>query len=156
VATPAAREAAVEAAQKFVARREPAGIAGVTDPFHPGAFAAIAAQPALPSPGITRPGDPPVRAPADSPGVARVPGAARTDRDILVAIASSLKPKVVLLGGNAILFFGEKKVRSGDPLVITFEGTTYQLTVTTIDRNDFTLRLNREDYTRPIKQGTSP
>ena len=34
---------------------------------------------------------------------------------------------------------------------ITFEGTEYTVEVTAIENNNFTLRLNREEFTRPIK-----
>ena len=34
---------------------------------------------------------------------------------------------------------------------ITFEGNQYTLEITSIDRTNFTLRLNREEFTRTIK-----
>jgi hypothetical protein len=150
VANPAARDTVVEMAQKLVARREPPSVAGVIDPFHPPAFAGAPA----PAAAVRTPGAA-AGAPAEGAAAAPAPRGPRTDRDILAAIAGSLKPKSVIMGGNAILFFGEKKVRTGDPLVITFEGAVYQLQVTAIDRNNFTLRLNRDEFTRPIKQGTA-
>ena len=75
----------------------------------------------------------------------------RSNRDLLQTIAASLKPRYMELGGKPILFFGQKRVNPGGSFTITFEGTEYTLEVVSIDRPNFTLRLNREEFTRPIK-----
>ena len=76
----------------------------------------------------------------------------RTARDLLQSIAASLKPSgYFVLGGQPTLVFGQKRVKAGSPLTITFEGTEYTLEIVSIDRPNFTLRLNREEFTRPIK-----
>jgi ribosomal 50S subunit-recycling heat shock protein len=76
----------------------------------------------------------------------------KTDRDIVRAIASSLKPTGnFILAGQPTLVFGQKRVKAGSLLTITFEGTEYTLEITAIERTSFTLRLNREEFTRPIK-----
>jgi hypothetical protein len=70
----------------------------------------------------------------------------------LQAIGASLKPSgSVTLGGEPTLIFGEKRVKAGGFLTITFEGSEYTLEIVSIDRPNFTLRLNREEFTRPIK-----
>jgi hypothetical protein len=47
--------------------------------------------------------------------------------------------------------FGQKRVKAGGFLTITFEGNEYTLEIASIERPNFTLRLNREEFTRPIK-----
>lgn len=78
-------------------------------------------------------------------------GNARTDRDVLRAIAASLKPNLMVMGGQPNLIFGQKRVKAGGSLTITYEGTEYVLEIVSIERPNFTLRLNREEFTRPIK-----
>jgi len=79
------------------------------------------------------------------------------DRDLLTAIAGQIKPTgMVNLGGEPILLLGTRKIRVGDPLSASFEGKTIAVKVTAIDRTSFTLRLNGEEFTRPIKSGNNP
>jgi hypothetical protein len=83
-----------------------------------------------------------------------VPAGPRSPRDLLQAIATSpsLKPSgYFVLGGQPTLVFGQKRVKAGSFLTITFEGTEYALEIVSIERPNFTLRLNREEFTRPIK-----
>jgi hypothetical protein len=87
---------------------------------------------------------------AASPTLVRPAG----DRGILEALAGRLAPSgTAILGGEAILLFGQKRLKVGDQLTITFEGFDYILNITDIGRTTFTLRLNREEITRPIKSG---
>lgn len=138
VVPPARRAAALESAQQLLAARDTGLPAKLPDPFHPESFGASADA----SPGAD--GD----TVADAP-VRRGP---RTDRELIAAIAAAIKPTGnFVVGGQPILFFGQKRVKAGDPLTINFEGADYTLTITSIDRTSFTLRLNREEYTRPIK-----
>lgn len=80
-----------------------------------------------------------------------VPVGPRSERDLLQAIATGLKPNLMVLGGQPVLVFGQKRVKAGGFLTITFEGSEYNLEVVSIERPNFTLRLNREEFTRPIK-----
>ncbi len=83
--------------------------------------------------------------------VARTAGP-RTDRDILTGIAATMKPSgYFVLGNQPTLVFGQKRVKAGSAMTINFEGGEYTVEITAIDRTSFTLRLNREEYTRPIK-----
>jgi hypothetical protein len=75
-------------------------------------------------------------------------------KELLQAIATSpsLKPSgVFTLPGGPVLLFGQKRVKAGGILNITFEGTEYALEIVSIVPPNFTLRLNREEFTRPIK-----
>jgi len=140
VLSPAKRQEALEQGKSLVATKE---IVPVTaDPFNPPAFAELAAS-------LGR-GAGPVAAP-ETPGTP-VPVGPRGDRELLQAIAQGLKPSgYIVLGGQASLSFGQKRVKAGGTLTITFEGSQYTLEVVSIDRANFTLRLNREEFTRTIK-----
>ena len=116
------------------------GTVSPKDPFHSEAFVETLAN----NSGLT-----PSRGPADAG--TRTPTGPRSNRDVLQAIAASLKPRYLELGGQRILFFGQKRVKAGDTLTINFEGTDYALEVVSIDKPNFTLRLNRDEFTRPIK-----
>lgn len=87
---------------------------------------------------------------AASPGVTRPMGA----RGVLETLAERIVPSGILrLGGKAILLFGQKKLKVGDGLTITFEGTNYDLDITAIGSTTFTLRYQGEELTRSIKPG---
>jgi hypothetical protein len=76
----------------------------------------------------------------------------KTDHDIVAGIASGLKPSGnFVIGGQEVLLFGEKRVKPGSRLTINFEGAEYTVEITAITHTSFTLRLNREEFTRPIK-----
>jgi len=131
VVSPAKRQEVLDAAKKLLTARKTSPIA--VDPFHSEKFADMIAGP---------------RAPVAGPVVV----SPRTDRDILQAIAANLKPSGnFVMDGESILLFGQKRVKAGDHLTITFEGAEYALEIAAIERTSFTLRLNREEFTRPIK-----
>lgn len=139
VMSPAKRQDALDKSKKLLAPREinPVNI----DPFHPEAFAEMVA-------GLGRVAGAVVPAPSDN----AKPAGPRTDRDLLQAIALNLKPSgYIVLGGQPSLSFGQKRVKPGGFLTITFEGNEYTLEISAIDRTNFTLRLNREEFTRTIK-----
>lgn len=140
VVPPARRAATIEAAQQLLAAREATLPTKLTDPFHPENFGG--STEIEPGPG-TSGSETPVETPRSGP---------RSDRELVAAIAGAIKPSgYFIIGGEPTLVFGQKRVKAGDPLTINFEGADYTLTITAIDRTSFTLRLNREEYTRPIK-----
>lgn len=131
VLPPAKRQEILDKAKKLLATREVAPVA--LDPFHSEKFAEMVSGP---------------RAPV----TAAVVAAPKSDRDILQGIAANLKPSGnFVMDGVSNLVFGQKRVKAGDHLTITFEGTEYTLEIAAIERTSFTLRLNREEFTRPIK-----
>ena len=73
------------------------------------------------------------------------------DRQILAAIATYVVPSgVVQVGDSPMLLLREKKLKVGDYLTITFEGTDYMVELAAISHSSFTLRLNKEEITQPI------
>ncbi|MBK8857159.1 MAG: hypothetical protein IPN11_05565 [Opitutaceae bacterium] len=76
------------------------------------------------------------------------------DRGVLATLADKLSPSgTAIIGGEPILLFGSRRLKIGDRLTVTYEGADYNLDITAITRTTFTLRLNREEITRPIKPG---
>jgi hypothetical protein len=79
------------------------------------------------------------------------------DRNVLATLADRLSPSgTAIIGGDPMLLFGQRRLRVGDRLTVTYEGADYPLEITAITRTTFTLRLNREEITRPIKPGKKP
>lgn len=114
----------------------------VANPFYSESFREV-----LQGGGAPRPtGDEQSASPAVSPTVNQ------TARGLLESIASSLRPSgYFVIGGQPTLVFGQKRVKAGGTLTINFEGKEYTLEVVALDRTNFTLRLDREEFTRPIK-----
>lgn len=80
-----------------------------------------------------------------------------SDRDVLVNVIDGITPSgTMMLGGSPILLFREKKFKVGDFLPIVFQGKSYELEIASIERTNFTLRLNKEEITRPIKTVNKP
>ncbi|HSI09683.1 MAG: hypothetical protein ACAH89_03425 [Rariglobus sp.] len=74
------------------------------------------------------------------------------DRERLLLLAPQVTPSgSVFLGDTALLLFGQKRLKVGDSIPIVFQGVTYALQISAIERTTFTLRLNNEEITRPIK-----
>ena len=143
VLSPAKRQAALERGKSLLASQEIVPLA--VNPFYPEAFAETVA-------GLGRSSGTTTATTGGGDTTAQVPTGPRGDRELLEAIAKSLKPSgYIVLGGQASLSFGQKQVKAGGILTITFEGSQYTLEITSIDRTNFTLRLNREEFTRTIK-----
>lgn len=142
VIAPAKRQEVLDRAKSILAA--PALPAAVKDPFHSEAYADSLA-------GAVR--TPEGQVPAgDNTTPRTTPTGPRNTRDLLQTIAASLKPSgFFVLGGEPTLVFGQKRVKAGGFLTITFEGNEYTLEIAAIERPNFTLRLNREEFTRPIK-----
>jgi hypothetical protein len=140
ISNPSKRQATLDlAAQLLAARENPTEKlpAELVDPFSPPGLGAI------PAPSVVRSGDT-VRA-------------SSSDLDILEKIAPHITPSgSLMLNGQPVLLFREKKLKVGDSLTITFEGTTYVVVITAVDRSSFKIRLNREEITRPIKPRKVP
>lgn len=149
VASPTVRQEALDKARKLLAPRESTPPA--LDPFHSEAFDTVLAGLGRGPGTTTTPTDPGTTTQPPVDTTIRTPGP-RSTRDLLQSIAAGLKPSsYILLGGQPILFFGQKRVKAGGTVTITFEGTEYTLEVSAINHPNFTLRLNREEFTRPIK-----
>ena len=84
-------------------------------------------------------------------GAAAAPVQPTSDSDILALLASRIVPSGTLVfNGQPMLSFGDKRVRVGDHLTVTYNGKDYDLEISAITRTTFTLRLNGAEITRPI------
>jgi hypothetical protein len=90
--------------------------------------------------------------PGPNPGPV-VPKGPSSDRELLEAMAPRIQPTgSFILGVNPLLTFpGAKRVKVGDVISVTFNDREYDITITAIDRTNFTLRYRGEEITRPIK-----
>ncbi len=142
----ATRAATVEKAQRLTRQIEVADLPPTTvSPFNPASFNALDPEEE--------------RLAAEAARRARPVAAPRvaSDRDLVIAIANQIRPTGMMnLGGDPILLIGSRKIRVGESLSASYEGNPVVVTVTAIDRTSFTLRLNSEEFTRPIKSGTHP
>jgi hypothetical protein len=87
---------------------------------------------------------------------AAAPVIKNSERDILTMAAGQINPSgSAQLGDTSILLFGQKKLKVGDTIPIVFQGVTYELVISVVDRTYFSLRLNDEEITRPIKPAAS-
>ncbi len=136
-----ARRIAVDLAVSLAKQDTPAALPeSLAQPFNPPGFNRAARQEALAS--------------ASGPAA---PVKLAGDREILAAIAPRVTPTGTFsFGGERRLQFSKKRLKVGDQLTVTHEGQDYVLELTGIDATNFTLRLNREEITRPIKPGKNP
>ncbi len=143
VLSPTKRQEALDQAKQLLAPREAKPPAA--DPFHSEAFnelVGVAAR--TPGPAVAA-GDGQAKTPAVTTGP-------RSAHDLLQAIAAGLKPSgSFVMGGQPHLLFGQKRVKAGGFVTINFEGAEYTVEIASINAPNFTLRLNREEFTRPIK-----
>jgi len=136
VLAPNVRKEMVAQADSVLTARPLGLAANLADPFHSPAFAEATGHAVKASPDA---------------GV-QVKLGPKSEREILQGIASGLKPTGnFVVNGEPTLFFGQKRVKPGTTLTINFEGAEYIVEIVSIDHANFTLRLNREEFTRPIK-----
>lgn len=74
-----------------------------------------------------------------------------TEADMLQHLSERITPSgTVTMNGEQFLIFGQKKLRVGDTLTVTFDGKDYKVELTGIQRSTFSLRFNRAELTRRI------
>lgn len=139
---PPKRAEVLAAAQQLLAPQDAAAPAGLKDPFHSAAFAEAVAATGVAGPVVA--GQPATGTPR--------PAGPRGNAELLASIGEGLRPSgYIVRGGIATIAFGQKRVKAGDTLTITFEGVEYALVITALDRTHFTIRLGNEEFTRPIR-----
>lgn len=133
---PARRAASVEQAAKLLEQPVvPAVLPSTKNPFAPPDFDRVD----------------PVEAPPSASPAQRT----RTLREVLELIAASLNPTgTAMLRDQPILLFGARQMKIGDRIPATLDGAQYTVEITGIERTSFTVRLNDEQISRPIKPGS--
>jgi hypothetical protein len=77
-----------------------------------------------------------------------------SDKEMIVILSAQLAPTgSAVRDGESYLLFGQRKVKVGDRVPVVFESAQYELEIVEIDGGAFTVRLNKEEFTRPIKPG---
>lgn len=148
---PARRQPSLDLAERYA---KPAPLAPLPEdlvhPFNPAAFG-------QPDPEELRAIAAAKSAAAAAAAQAKAAAKPATDREFLDVIAAKISPSgILILGDEPLLIFGQKRLRVGDRLTVSYDGQDYDLELTAIDRSTFTLRLNRDEITRPIKPGKTP
>jgi hypothetical protein len=147
VSNPTARRVVVEAAAKLVATPSIAPVPKTAvNIFNPPAF--------------SRP-DPEELAAMEAARAAELAALNKSkpanDTDLLERIAEKVVPSGILtMNDEPLLIFGQKRLRVGDHLTVTYDGKDYTLELAAIQRFTFTLRLNRAEITRRINPGKNP
>lgn len=81
-----------------------------------------------------------------------------SDKDLLLILAEQIQPTGVI--GRAddlkLLLKGQKGVKVGEALTLSFDGAMYDVEVIAIDNTSFSLRYKESEITRPIKTGKNP
>lgn len=133
IATPQARSTVITNAEKLAADR----------PFKYQVAAANIVNPFAPEKAVAKV-DPKSKAPV-------------SERDLLSSLATQLTPTgVLMLGDQSFLLFGEKKVKVGETIHITFDKDSYDVELVDLSRTAFTIKLNNEQTTRSIKPAKTP
>lgn len=147
VSVPARRLPVLELAQRLATATAPAPLpTEFVHPFNPAAFG-------QPDPEELR-----AIAAAQAAAAAAVANSKpTTDSELVKVIAARVQPSgTLIVGDHPWLVFGSKRLGVGDLLTVAYDGQNYKLELTAITRTTFTLRLNRDEVTRPIKPGKSP
>ena len=93
----------------------------------------------------------PEPAPTAGPAATPVPRVSTT-AEILRNLAPELNPTGTIgVNGQTWLLFGGTRVRPGQELPVVFEGERYTLRITDIQPSYFTIELDGEAFTRPIR-----
>ena len=80
-----------------------------------------------------------------------------SDHDLLKLFSDKLTPSGhAVINGEHVLLFPNKRLHKGDRFVIAYEGRDFELEITDIQENAFSLRLNRAEIIRPIKIRKNP
>jgi hypothetical protein len=148
---PARRQLALTLAERYAKPAPLAPLPGdLVHPFNPAAFG-------QPDPEELRAIAAANNAAAAAAAQAKAAAKPATDREFLEVITGKISPSgILILGDEPLLIFGQKRLRVGDRLTVSYDGQDYDLELTAIDRSTFTLRLNRDEITRPIKPGKTP
>lgn len=71
---------------------------------------------------------------------------------LLARAAESIKPQgTMLIGSEPYLLLDGKRYKAGDLIPVTIDGVGVQVTITSIQRNSYTLRLNDQELRREFK-----
>lgn len=77
---------------------------------------------------------------------------ALADADLLARLAAQIPVSgTATLGGEALLLLGQKRLKAGDVVRISFEGKSYELTIAHVGTTSFTVGKDGLTHTRPTR-----
>ena len=93
------------------------------------------------------------RTPREKPVTTAEAGAVQQiDLETLERVATQIQPMGTMLVGDVPhLLIGGRRYKVGDQIAVTFEGLVYQVSISSIERNQYTLRLNDHELRREFK-----
>lgn len=72
--------------------------------------------------------------------------------ELLTRLAAAIPATgTVNLGGSPLLLLGQKRLKVGDTLPISFEDKDYEVSITSISPTAFTITRGSHSYTRPLR-----
>jgi hypothetical protein len=75
-----------------------------------------------------------------------------TDRELLQKLALQIEPSGhFVVGGEPVLLVNGRRLRAGDSVTLNFEGRVYQVAISSIESNSFTLQLKQQELRRELK-----
>ena len=75
-----------------------------------------------------------------------------SDRELLEKLAEEvIATGMMQQGDRTFLLIGKKRFKVGERLAVNSGGIVYEVEISFVDRTSFTLRLNKEEITRPIR-----
>lgn len=75
-----------------------------------------------------------------------------SDLEILRTIAPGIQPTgTMLIGDEPYLLIGDRRLKVGDQITVTFDGGVYRIVLSSIERNAYVLRLNEQELAREFK-----
>lgn len=82
--------------------------------------------------------------------VSEMPKQVTMNVELLTRLAARIPASgTVILGGQPILLLGQKRLKVGDVVTISFEGENYELSIEGITSTSFTVRRGAITHTRP-------
>lgn len=88
----------------------------------------------------------------EGPATGEVTPRGPSEREILEALADRIQPSgIMVTGGEQVLLFGERRVRAGDVLQLSYQGETRRVVVDAVSQRSFTLRFGQEKISKPVQ-----
>lgn len=72
--------------------------------------------------------------------------------ELLATLAARIPSTgTVSIGGAPLLLLGQKRLKVGDTLTISFEGQSYELSIAAVTSTSFTVKRGENIHTRPVR-----
>jgi hypothetical protein len=104
----------------------------------------------LPNPFVPKTSEPEIVPEVVAPPVEPAP--ALGGPELLASLAARIPATgTVSLGGEPMLLLGQKRLKVGDTVTISFEGQSYELSIAAVTSTAFTVKRGENIHTRPVR-----